>query len=130
MVLLEAQKHELKPEPGDHQHQQHVGKSKTEPAGKVDHVSVSREEPSEKKVTSDQKSRNSISFYVVVFSASLVHLTLEDEVWCCAGERGRSSDAGRVSHTQTHPFSQEVVLLLHGLSSRFSPRLCILHGLS
>lgn len=48
-VLLETQEHELEPQIGQHQHEQHVGKSKAEPAGKVYHAAVLREEPSMKR---------------------------------------------------------------------------------
>lgn len=46
VVLLEAEEHKLQPEPGDGQHQQHAGKRKSKPAGKVDHVPVPRKESS------------------------------------------------------------------------------------
>lgn len=45
-VLLEAQEHELEPQVGQHQHEQHIGKSKAEPARKVYHATVFREDPS------------------------------------------------------------------------------------
>lgn len=44
-VLLEAQEHELEPEIGQHQHEQHVGESKAEPARKVYHAAVLRKDP-------------------------------------------------------------------------------------
>lgn len=47
-VLLEAQEHELEPDIGQHQHEQHVGERKAEPARKVYHAAVLREEPSMK----------------------------------------------------------------------------------
>lgn len=47
-ILLEAQENNLKPEPGQYQHQHHVGESKAEPAGEVDHTTVVGEEPSGK----------------------------------------------------------------------------------
>lgn len=46
--LLEAEVHELQPKPGKQQHEHHVGKSKTKPAGKVDHVTIFREEPEQR----------------------------------------------------------------------------------
>lgn len=49
VVLLQAEEHELKPEPGEHQHDYHVGKSKAEPAGKVDHITITRKDPSQKR---------------------------------------------------------------------------------
>lgn len=39
----------MKPEPGEHQHEHHAGKTKAKPAGKVDHVSIVREDPSQRK---------------------------------------------------------------------------------
>lgn len=55
--------------------------------------------------------------YSPVFgNALLVDLTLQDEVRGRARERGRASDAGRVTHTQTHPFGQELVLQLQRFS--------------
>lgn len=41
---LKAQKHELQPEPGQRQHEDHVGEGEAEPAGKVDHATVVWEE--------------------------------------------------------------------------------------
>lgn len=49
----------------------------------------------------------------------LFDLALQDNVGGRAGERGRSSNAGRVTHTQTQAFGQPVVLFLY----RFSPGL-------
>lgn len=46
----------------------------------------------------------------------LLDLALQDDVRGCASERGRASDAGRVTDTQTQPFGQVVVLLLNNLS--------------
>lgn len=44
---LETEEHELKPEPGQHQHEHHVGERKAEPAGKVNNATIFREEPEE-----------------------------------------------------------------------------------
>ena len=64
----------------------------------------------------------------VTVNALLVHLTLEDEVRGRAGERGRASNAGRVTHTQTHPFGQAFVLGIQ----QFPPHLllCVLFNWS
>jgi len=42
--LLKAQKHKLQPQPGQDEHQHHVGERETEPTRKVDHAAVIREE--------------------------------------------------------------------------------------
>ena len=42
--LLEAEVHELQPQPGSCQHQYHVGEGEAKPASKVDYVSITREE--------------------------------------------------------------------------------------
>lgn len=47
----------MKPEPGKHQHEHHAGKTKAKPAGKVDHVSIVREDPSQKEKQRDVKRR-------------------------------------------------------------------------
>ena len=49
VVLLEAEEHELEPEPGKKQHDHHVWKSKGEPAGEVDHTTIVRKETSQKR---------------------------------------------------------------------------------
>lgn len=46
--LLEAQEQKLKPQPGQYEHQYHVGESKSEPAGKVNHTAIVRKYPLEK----------------------------------------------------------------------------------
>lgn len=42
--LLQTQIHALQPQPGQNQHQEHVGKRKAKPAGEVDHIRVGFEE--------------------------------------------------------------------------------------
>lgn len=37
----------MEPEPGQHQHEHHVGEGKAEPAGKVNNATIIREEPKE-----------------------------------------------------------------------------------
>ena len=49
VVLLESQEHKMKPEPGQNEHEHHVGEGKAEPAGKVNHTTIAREEPSRKR---------------------------------------------------------------------------------
>lgn len=46
--LLEAQEQNLKPEPGQYEHEHHVGESEAEPAGKVNHTTIFRKEPLQK----------------------------------------------------------------------------------
>lgn len=38
----------MKPEPGQYEHEHHVGESKAEPADKVNHTAIVRKEPLEK----------------------------------------------------------------------------------
>lgn len=49
VVLLESQEYKMKPEPGQYEHEHHVGEGKAEPAGKVNHTTIVREEPSQKR---------------------------------------------------------------------------------
>lgn len=48
VALLAAQEQKLEPDPCQNQHDQHVGESEGKPAGKVDHTTISREEPLQK----------------------------------------------------------------------------------
>ena len=50
------------------------------------------------------------AIWLIFIIASLVDLTLEDEVRGRAGEGGRASNAGRVTHAQTDPLGQEIIL--------------------
>lgn len=60
----------------------------------------------------------------------LVHLALKDEVRGGSSECGRAPNAGGVTHTQTHPFGQKVVLGLQrlppGLQRRLSTPLMLI----
>lgn len=49
----------------------------------------------------------------------LLNLALQDDIRGCASEGCCASDAGRVTHAQTHPFGQVVVLCI----DRFFPGL-------
>ena len=56
--ILESQVHELKPKPGDHQHQDHIGKAEAKPGGKVDNTAIGwKQSSAREKRGSREKSR-------------------------------------------------------------------------